>query len=43
MVAGSLAAVFVSLVLCPTELVKCQIQAKHNMQLNSENQTRKFM
>uniref|UniRef100_A0A8C1QYS2 Solute carrier family 25 member 15b n=1 Tax=Cyprinus carpio TaxID=7962 RepID=A0A8C1QYS2_CYPCA len=29
--AGSVASVFFSLVLCPTELVKCQLQAMHEM------------
>ncbi|KAM9326536.1 mitochondrial ornithine transporter 1-like [Gastrophryne carolinensis] len=31
--AGSLAAVFSSLVLCPTELVKCRMQTQHEMRI----------
>uniref|UniRef100_A0A8C5WGV8 Mitochondrial ornithine transporter 1 n=1 Tax=Leptobrachium leishanense TaxID=445787 RepID=A0A8C5WGV8_9ANUR len=31
--AGSLASVFSSLVLCPTELVKCRMQTQHEMRL----------
>ncbi|KAM8933851.1 mitochondrial ornithine transporter 1-like [Pelodytes ibericus] len=32
--AGSLASVFSSLVLCPTELVKCRMQTQHEMRLS---------
>ncbi|XP_069842226.1 mitochondrial ornithine transporter 1-like [Dendropsophus ebraccatus] len=32
--AGSLASVFSSLVLCPTELVKCRMQTQHEMQVS---------
>jgi len=39
MAAGSLAAVFASLALCPTELVKCRIQTMNEMS-NSENRLR---
>ncbi|CAF0745396.1 unnamed protein product [Rotaria sordida] len=41
MAAGSLAAIFASLALCPTELVKCRIQTMNDMQLHKENQMRK--
>ncbi|XP_069496155.1 mitochondrial ornithine transporter 1-like isoform X2 [Ambystoma mexicanum] len=34
--AGSVASVFSSLVLCPTELVKCRLQAMHEMQLSGK-------
>jgi solute carrier family 25 ornithine transporter 2/15 len=43
MAAGSLAAIFASLALCPTELVKCRIQTMNEMLLNKENQIRKRM
>jgi solute carrier family 25 ornithine transporter 2/15 len=43
MAAGSLAAVFASLALCPIELVKCQLQTMHEMALTTENQMRKIM
>jgi solute carrier family 25 ornithine transporter 2/15 len=43
MAAGSLAAVFASLVLCPIELVKCRIQTINEMSFNKENQMRKTM
>jgi solute carrier family 25 ornithine transporter 2/15 len=43
MAAGSLAAVFASLALCPTELVKCRIQTMNEMPLNTENRMRKTM
>lgn len=43
MAAGSLAAIFASLALCPTELVKCRIQTMHDIQRNKENQMRKSM
>ncbi|KAM4663431.1 mitochondrial ornithine transporter 1-like [Discoglossus pictus] len=32
--AGSLASVFSSLVLCPTELVKCRVQTQHEMRIS---------
>ncbi|XP_030056281.1 mitochondrial ornithine transporter 1 [Microcaecilia unicolor] len=34
--AGSVASVFSSLVLCPTELVKCRLQAMHELQLSGK-------
>ncbi|XP_034973610.1 mitochondrial ornithine transporter 1-like [Zootoca vivipara] len=34
--AGSFASAFATLVLCPTELVKCRLQAMHEMQLSGE-------
>ncbi|XP_040282013.1 mitochondrial ornithine transporter 1-like [Bufo bufo] len=34
--AGSFAAAFASLALCPTELVKCRLQAMHEMQLSGK-------
>lgn len=34
MAAGSLSAVFASLVLCPTELVKCRIQTLNELSIN---------
>uniref|UniRef100_A0A8C5LS46 Mitochondrial ornithine transporter 1 n=1 Tax=Leptobrachium leishanense TaxID=445787 RepID=A0A8C5LS46_9ANUR len=34
--AGSLASVFSTLVLCPTELVKCRLQAMHELQLSGK-------
>jgi len=43
MAAGSLAAGFASLVLCPTELVKCRIQTMNEMSLNKDIQVRKRM
>lgn len=43
MAAGSLAAVFASIVLCPIELVKCRIQTMNEMSLNKDNQLRKTM
>ncbi|KAK1138189.1 hypothetical protein AOXY_G37991 [Acipenser oxyrinchus oxyrinchus] len=35
-VAGSFASVFSSLVLCPTELVKCRLQAMHEMEVSGK-------
>ncbi len=43
MAAGTVAAVFASLALCPTELIKCQIQTMNEMSLNKGNQIRKSM
>lgn len=43
MAAGSLAAVFASLALCPIELVKCRLQTINEMSVNTEHQTRKTM
>ncbi len=43
MAAGSLAAVFASLALCPIELVKCRLQTINEMPLSIENQMRKTM
>jgi solute carrier family 25 ornithine transporter 2/15 len=43
MAAGSIAAVFASLALCPIELVKCRLQTMNEMPLNIENQMRKTM
>jgi len=43
MAAGSLAAVFASLALCPIELVKCRLQTMNEMSSNKENQMRKTM
>uniref|UniRef100_A0A8D0HIK5 Solute carrier family 25 member 15 n=1 Tax=Sphenodon punctatus TaxID=8508 RepID=A0A8D0HIK5_SPHPU len=34
--AGSFASVFATLVLCPTELVKCRLQAMHELQLSGK-------
>ncbi|XP_053313740.1 mitochondrial ornithine transporter 1-like [Spea bombifrons] len=34
--AGSIASVFAALVLCPTELVKCRLQAMHELQLSGK-------
>ncbi|XP_075449298.1 LOW QUALITY PROTEIN: mitochondrial ornithine transporter 1-like [Ascaphus truei] len=34
--AGSVASVFAALVLCPTELVKCRLQAMHELQLSGK-------
>lgn len=34
--AGSVASVFSSIVLCPTELVKCRLQAMHEMQISGK-------
>ncbi|MGH0159711.1 UNVERIFIED_CONTAM: hypothetical protein FKN15_058368 [Acipenser sinensis] len=34
--AGSFASVFSSLVLCPTELVKCRLQAMHEMEVSGK-------
>uniref|UniRef100_A0A8C5LUN9 Mitochondrial ornithine transporter 1 n=1 Tax=Leptobrachium leishanense TaxID=445787 RepID=A0A8C5LUN9_9ANUR len=34
--AGSLASVFATLVICPTELVKCRLQAMHELQLSGK-------
>uniref|UniRef100_A0A8B9IWD0 Mitochondrial ornithine transporter 1 n=1 Tax=Amazona collaria TaxID=241587 RepID=A0A8B9IWD0_9PSIT len=34
--AGSFASAFATLVLCPTELVKCRLQAMHEMQLSGK-------
>ncbi|KAJ8280644.1 hypothetical protein GJAV_G00057270 [Gymnothorax javanicus] len=34
--AGSLASIFSSLVLCPTELVKCRLQAMHEMEMSGK-------
>ncbi|XP_078513375.1 mitochondrial ornithine transporter 1-like [Lissotriton helveticus] len=34
--AGSVAAAFASLALCPTELVKCRLQAMHEMQMSGK-------
>ncbi|CAF1403524.1 unnamed protein product [Rotaria sp. Silwood1] len=41
MAAGSLAAIFASLVLCPTELVKCRIQTMNDFQLHKQKPIRK--
>ncbi|CAF1271892.1 unnamed protein product [Adineta ricciae] len=41
MAAGSLAAAFASLALCPTELVKCRIQTINEMTTNKDIQKRK--
>jgi solute carrier family 25 ornithine transporter 2/15 len=41
--AGSLAAIFASLALCPIELVKCRSQTINEMPLAIGNQTRKTM
>jgi len=43
MAAGSLAAVFAAVALCPIELVKCRLQTINEMSLNTENQMRKTM
>jgi solute carrier family 25 ornithine transporter 2/15 len=43
MAAGSLAAGFSSLALCPTELVKCRIQTMNEMTMNKDIQVRKRM
>ena len=43
MAAGSLAAAFASLALCPTELVKCRIQTMNEMASNKDIQKRKTM
>jgi len=43
MTAGSLAAVFASLALCPIELIKCRLQTINEMSPNKENQMRKTM
>ncbi len=43
MAAGSLAAIFASLALCPIELVKCRLQTINEMPLSIENQMRKTM
>ncbi|XP_063285011.1 mitochondrial ornithine transporter 1-like isoform X2 [Pelobates fuscus] len=34
--AGSVASIFAALVLCPTELVKCRLQAMHELQLSGK-------
>uniref|UniRef100_A0A3P8SWV0 Solute carrier family 25 member 15 n=1 Tax=Amphiprion percula TaxID=161767 RepID=A0A3P8SWV0_AMPPE len=34
--AGSLASIFSSMVLCPTELVKCRLQAMHEMEMSGK-------
>jgi solute carrier family 25 ornithine transporter 2/15 len=31
---GSIAAIFAAMVMCPTELVKCRLQAQHEMNPN---------
>ena len=41
--AGSLAAVFASLALCPTELVKCRLQTTNEISLNHTNLIQKRM
>lgn len=44
MAAGSLAAVFASLALCPIELVKCRLQTINEMSINTDhNPMRKTM
>ena len=43
MAAGSLAAVFASLALCPIELVKCRLQTINEMSVDTKNQLRKTM
>ncbi len=43
MAAGSFAAVFSSLVLCPIELVKCRIQTMNDMPFYQKNQMRRTM
>jgi solute carrier family 25 ornithine transporter 2/15 len=43
MAAGSLAAAFASLALCPIELVKCRIQTMNEMSTYHENPMRKRM
>ncbi|CAF2622560.1 unnamed protein product [Rotaria sp. Silwood2] len=37
MAAGSLAAIFASFALCPTELVKCRMQTMNDIQLHTQN------